>query len=104
MCESERGCALHRSLADGLQTVAGFGSGVLAAAAASCFPKREAIATAGQEIIMVSFRTGLRATNAKAEIGGSAQSGSWRVRIDTDDAGHIEKLLAEYCSSQVSNH
>jgi hypothetical protein len=99
----------HRELskkqnkAPDVQHVAGFGSGIIAVATCCC-PERDDLVKVVEQLVKLSFRTGLRAAEAGAEIGGEAVGErTWRARVDTEDAASIDLLLKNFAASQASS-
>ena len=81
------------------QYVAGFGSGVLAAVAASCATNREDLLVHGHEFVIMAFRIGMLAADARSYMGSAVEDErAWRVRVYTENAAQIGQLLDVFAS------
>ena len=82
--------------------VSGYGTGTLAAAAASCCTTPEQLLPIALETVLISFRVGLLAANTRDQIViDRADQASWRVSIETDQTEVVVHQLEDFCTQKV---
>ena len=87
---------------DGYWYISGFGTGLLAAAAVSCFSTFERFLPIALDTVLVSFRVGLLAADIRDQIVIDKESLScWRVRVETGKPEEVLSQLEELCTQKV---
>ena len=80
----------------------GFGTGLLAAAAVSCFSTFERFLPLALETVLVSFRVGLLAAYIRDQIVIDKENlACWRVRVETAKPEVVLSQLEELCTQKV---
>lgn len=99
---SQRSHELESSKSSDLTYATGFGSGLLAAAAVSCYPTPDQLLPVALETILISFRVGLLAANFREQIvGDKTSSAPWCVKVQTDKAELVLSQLEEFVTRKV---
>lgn len=80
----------------------GFGTGLLAAAAVSCFSTLERFLPIALETVLVSFRVGLLAADTRDQIViDKGNLACWRIRVETGKPAVVLTQLEELCTQKV---
>ena len=93
---------MKSSAFDGSSYTFGFGTGLLAAAAVSCFSTLEQFLPIALETVLVSFRVGLLAADTRDQIVIDKENlACWRVAIGTSKPDVVLSHLEELCTQKV---
>ncbi|KAL8929785.1 MAG: hypothetical protein Q9208_000929 [Pyrenodesmia sp. 3 TL-2023] len=81
--------------------VSGYGTGTLAAAAASCCTTPEQLLPIALETVLLSFRVGLLAANIRDQVViDRADQASWRISITADQTELVLQQLEDFCAQK----
>ncbi|KAG8525582.1 Type I Iterative PKS [Bacidia gigantensis] len=78
----------------------GLGTGLLAAAATSCYTNLEQFIPIALDTVLISFRIGLLAANTRDQIVDRADVGSWRIRVETDKPASVLSQVEDFCAQK----
>lgn len=101
---SRKHSEIESSKLDGSWYTSGFGTGLLAAAAVSCFSTFERFLPIALDTALVSFRVGLLAAEIRDQIVTDKENlACWRVRVETDKPEVVLSQLEELCTQKVED-